>query len=68
MKPRVVAILLAFFLGGFGVHRFYMNRPGTGILYMVFFWTAIPLLCALIEVLLLLLFTTDDEFDAYRNA
>ncbi|MER3495843.1 MAG: hypothetical protein C4320_02930 [Armatimonadota bacterium] len=30
-KQKWVAILLAFFLGGLGVHRFYLGHNGTGI-------------------------------------
>ena len=66
MKPRVIAIVLALFLGGLGAHRFYMNRPGTGVVYLVFCWTFIPVLLALVEVCLLMFFTTDDEFEEYR--
>ena len=31
-KSRLVATLLAFFLGGLGIHRFYVGKIGTGIL------------------------------------
>ena len=31
MKSKTTAILLAFFLGGLGIHKFYLNRPGQGI-------------------------------------
>lgn len=30
-KTKLVAILLAFFLGGLGIHRFYLGHKGTGI-------------------------------------
>ena len=63
MKPRVIAILLAVFLGGIGIRRFYMNRLGSGIIYILFCWSFIPAIVALIEALLLLL-TTDDEFES----
>ena len=32
---RTVALLLAIFLGGLGVHRFYAGKVGTGILMIV---------------------------------
>ncbi|RWS84834.1 hypothetical protein DN462_24860 [Citrobacter freundii] len=32
-KSRIAAALLAFFLGGFGVHKFYLGKIGQGFLY-----------------------------------
>lgn len=34
-KSKVVAALLCFFLGGLGIHRFYVGKIGTGILQIV---------------------------------
>ena len=34
-KKMVVAALLCFFIGFFGVHRFYVGKVGTGILMIV---------------------------------
>lgn len=34
-KSRLATTLLAFFLGGIGVHRFYLGKIGTGILMIV---------------------------------
>ena len=33
MKSKSTAYLLWFFLGGFGAHKFYLGKTGTGILY-----------------------------------
>ena len=34
-KKRLVALLLCFFLGCLGVHRFYVGKIGTGVLQLV---------------------------------
>jgi hypothetical protein len=48
-RDEVVGILLALFLGTFGVHHFYLRRTGLGILYCCFFWSGIPALLGFIE-------------------
>jgi TM2 domain-containing membrane protein YozV len=45
-KSWIAALLLCFFVGSFGVHRFYVGKVGTGILMLVTFgglgvWTLI---------------------------
>ncbi len=48
-RDEVVGILLALFLGSFGLHHFYLRRTGLGILYCCFFWTGIPGLLGFLE-------------------
>ena len=60
----MAAILLAFFLGGFGVHKFYLGRVAQGILYLIFFWTFIPAIIAFIEFIIYL--TMSDEAFAHK--
>jgi TM2 domain-containing membrane protein YozV len=48
-RDEIVGILLALFLGTFGVHHFYLRRTGLGILYCVFFWSGIPAILGFIE-------------------
>ncbi|HWV15065.1 MAG TPA: TM2 domain-containing protein [Cellvibrio sp.] len=61
-KNRIAAALLAFFVGGFGIHKFYLGQIGMGILYLLFFWTFIPFVIAFIEFILLLVMS-DQEFN-----
>ena len=48
-RDEVVGVLLALFLGSFGLHHFYLRRTGLGILYACFFWTGIPGLLGFLE-------------------
>jgi hypothetical protein len=48
-RDEIVGILLALFLGTFGVHHFYLRRTGLGILYCCLFWSGIPSLLGFIE-------------------
>lgn len=58
-KNKIAAALFAIFLGGFGVHKFYLGQVGLGIVYLLFCWTFIPSVIAFIEFILLL--TMSDE-------
>jgi TM2 domain-containing membrane protein YozV len=48
-KSRSVAVLLAMLLGGIGIHKFYLNSPGWGVIYMLFCWTFIPAIIGFLE-------------------
>jgi TM2 domain-containing membrane protein YozV len=48
-KDEVLGVLLALFLGSFGLHHFYLKQNGLGILYCVFFWTGLPGLIGFFE-------------------
>ncbi len=58
-KDRITAGLLAFFLGGIGAHKFYLNKPGQGLLYLLFVWTFIPAIISFFEAIIY--FTMSDE-------
>jgi TM2 domain-containing membrane protein YozV len=45
-KSRGVAIAIAYFLGLFGGHRFYLGEIKKGLIYLGLFWTSIPLFLA----------------------
>ncbi|MBD5248897.1 MAG: TM2 domain-containing protein [Barnesiella sp.] len=66
MKSKTTAILLCFFLGGFGAHQFYLGKMGLGVLYLL---TAglcgIGTLVNFIQLLMM----SQEQFDAkYNNA
>jgi len=46
---KAALLLLTFFLGGMGAHKFYLGKYWQGALYLVFCWTYIPALAALVE-------------------
>lgn len=46
---KVVYCVLAFLLGGLGVHKFYAGKMFLGILYVLLCWTFIPAIVAVIE-------------------
>lgn len=51
---KVIYCILAAFLGGIGVHKFYAGKIGSGILYLIFCWTFIPSIIAFIEFIIAL--------------
>ena len=65
-KSKGVAALLAIFFGGLGLHKFYLNQAGTGILYLLFCWTFIPAIVGFIEGLIYA-FMSDEKFDEQYN-
>ena len=75
MKSKIVAGIFGILLGSFGIHKFYLGKPVVGILYILFFWTAIPGLVGFFEGIMYL-GMRDIEFnrkynpnieDVYRN-
>ncbi|MEA5627843.1 NINE protein [Nostoc sp. UHCC 0251] len=66
MKTKSTAILLCFFGGGIGIHKFYLGQNVAGILYLLFFWTFIPALIAFVEFFVLIVMS-DSEFNTKYN-
>lgn len=65
MKSRYIAAILAFFLGGLGVHKFYLGK-WSGIWYLLFCWTSIPSVIAFVEGVLYLV-NGEDAFNEKFN-
>ena len=64
-KPTL--LLLTFFLGGIGAHKFYTGRNWQGALYLVFCWTYIPGIIALVEFVIYC-FTSSERLNEKYNA
>ncbi len=65
IKSKVAAGLLAIFLGGLGIHKFYLGKTGMGILYLVLCWTYIPAIVGFIEGIIYL--TSNDHNFQVKN-
>lgn len=49
MKSKLTATLLAFLLGGMGIHRFYLGQHKKGLFYLLFCWTFVPFAISIID-------------------
>ncbi len=56
---KTALLLITFFLGGFGAHKFYLGKNWQGFFYLILCWTWIPGLIALIEFIIYA-FTSSD--------
>ena len=63
-KNKLAAALLALFLGGLGVHKFYLGKTGMGLVYLLFCWTFIPAIVGFVEGLIYL---TESDADFARK-
>jgi len=66
MKNKIAAFLLAWFMGGIGIHKFYLGQTGWGILYLIFCWTLIPAIAAFVEGIIYLTMS-ELEFNRLYN-
>lgn len=70
MKQRIFAILLCFFLGLIGVHKFYLNQNKKGLLILVLTLTGVGLIISLPWVILdffKLILMSDKKFNEKYN-
>jgi len=64
---KAVLLLVTFFFGGLGAHKFYLGKWWQGALYLIFFWTWIPALIALVEFIVYC-FTSEDRLNEKYSA
>lgn len=62
---KVIYALLAIFLGGVGIHKFYAGKIGMGIVFFIFSWTFIPAIIGLIQGIGALARTPDSDGNIY---
>lgn len=60
-KSKSVSIGLALVFGAFGAHKIYLDKPGKGLLYMMFCWTGIPTIVGIVDAVKYIRME-DDEF------
>jgi TM2 domain-containing membrane protein YozV len=66
-RSRVTAALFAIFLGGLGIHKFYLGHIVGGLIYLVFCWTFIPSLVGFIEGIMFLVMSDSDFNNEYNT-
>ena len=62
---KIAYVLLALFLGGLGIHNFYAGKTLLGIIYLVFCWTFIPAIAALVQAIIALCKPSDQNGNIY---
>lgn len=65
-KNKLVAIILTLVFGAFGIHKFYLGKIRSGVLYLLFSWTFIPLLLALFDLIVLLTYSKQNFNKKYN--
>jgi len=63
---KAALLLFTFFLGGIGAHKFYTGKNWQGVFYLIFFWTWIPGLIALIEFIIYACTSSDKLQEKYE--
>ncbi len=64
---KIAALLFCWFLGPFGGHKYYLGRPLAGTIYLLFFWTLIPAIFALVDLIVLACKSEDEINRKYGN-
>lgn len=66
-KSKGLALVLCFFLGGLGIHQFYLGNPVRGVLYLIFSWTCIPEIIAFFDFFVILCMSERYFHQKYDN-
>ena len=58
---KVIYLIITFFLGGLGIHKFYAGKSTAGWFYLLFSWTIIPTCLAIYDFVVGLLKSSDSD-------
>lgn len=64
-RRRQIAGLSGVLLGGMGLHKFLLGKPGMGLIYLLFCWTAVPGIIGFIEGLYYLCMSDEKFYEKY---
>lgn len=67
MRNKTIAGLLAIFIGGLGIHKFYLGKYIQGIIYLLFMWTWMPMIVSCIEAIIFFCMSEEDFNLAYNS-
>lgn len=68
MENRYKFAIIAFLLGGLGIQEFFLGNNLRGVLGILFCWTGIPAIVAIVQLIIAIMANDDDEWLAkYPN-
>jgi len=66
-KNKFTAGILALFLGGLGIHKFYLGKNTSGLIRLLFCWTFIPAILGFFDGIGLLMMSEQKFAAKYLN-
>ena len=64
MENRFIFAIIAFFLGTLGIQEFILGNTFRGVIGILFCWTGIPAIIALVQMVIALCCGSDEAFYA----
>ena len=62
MEKRFQFAIIAFLLGGLGIQEFFLGNDFRGVLGILFCWTGIPAIVAIVQLIIAILAEDDNEW------
>ena len=62
MEKRFQFAIIAFLLGGLGIQEFFLGNDFRGVLGILFCWTGIPAIGAIVQLIIAILAEDDNEW------